>query len=72
MNPKKYINTLFEKRLMRHEIKRIQSLAHQIGIYNINKFFLSFFDGKRYILNDGVKTLAYGHKGLKVLFRQKY
>ena len=57
---------------MRHEIKRIQSLAHQIGIYNINKFFLSFFDGKRYILNDGVKTLAYGHKGLKVLFRQKY
>lgn len=72
MNSKNYINTLFEKRLMRHEIKRIQSLAHQIGIYNINKFFLSFFDGKRYILNDGVKTLSYGHKGLKVLFRQKY
>lgn len=42
MNPKKYINTLFEKRLMRHEIKRIQSLAHQIGIYNINKFFCHF------------------------------
>ena len=38
-------------------MKRIQSKPHQIGIYNINKISLSCVDDKRYILNDGVKTL---------------
>ena len=28
---------------------------------------LSCCDNKRYLFNDGIKTLAYGHKGVKVL-----
>jgi len=32
-----------------------------IGGVEINKACLNVFDDKRYILEDGVKTLAYGH-----------
>ena len=38
-------------------------------MYNINKICMSWFDDKRYILNDGIKTLTYGYKDVKVLFR---
>ena len=31
----------------------------------INKISLSYFDDKRFALNDGVDTLAYFHKDLK-------
>ena len=51
---------------MRHEIKRIQSKSHQIRTYNFNEIYFLCFDDKRYILNDGIKTLAYGHKDLNV------
>ena len=46
-------------------MKRIQSKLHKIGIYGVNKISLSCFDDKRYILNDGIITLAYFHKYLK-------
>ena len=29
------------------------------------KFFFSYFDDKRYILEDGLETLAYGHKNIR-------
>ena len=32
--------------------------------YESNKTSLSAFDGKRYILDDGINTLAYGHKDI--------
>ena len=43
--------------MMRHKTKRIQSKLHRIGIYDICKISLSCFDGKRYILDDGLKQL---------------
>ena len=39
-------------------MKRIQSKLHKIGTYNVCKVSLSCFDDKRYVLNDGVNTLA--------------
>ena len=42
--------------------KRIQSNLHQIGTYDMKKISLSCFDDKRYILDDGISTLAYFHK----------
>ena len=56
---KEYKNILFNKKLIRHKVKRIQSKVHKIGTYDVCKRY------KRYILNDGTTTLAYFHKGLK-------
>ena len=47
------------------KMKRIQSKKHKIGTYEINKMLLSLFDDKRFVLNDGIHTLAYFHKALK-------
>ena len=46
-------------------MKRIQAKKHKIGTYEINKISLSCFDDKRYILDDGVNTLAYIYKDCK-------
>ena len=53
---------LFNKKIIRHKMKRIQAKKHKIGTYEINKIYLSCFDDKRYVLADGVHTLAYFHK----------
>ena len=37
-------------------------LRNKIGTYEIDKISLSCFDDKRYVLDDGVHTLAYFHK----------
>ena len=58
-------DVLFNKKVIRHKMKRIQAKKHKIGTYEINKISLSCFDDKRYILNDGVNNLAYFHKDCK-------
>ena len=39
-------------------MKRIQSKKHKIETYEINKILLSVFDGKIFLLNDGIHTLT--------------
>ena len=46
-------------------MKRIQSKLHKTGTYDVCKIFWSYCDDKRYILNDGMTTLAYFQKNLK-------
>ena len=43
-------------------MKRIQVKKHKIRTYEIDKISLSCFDDKRFVLDDGVHTLAYFHK----------
>ena len=43
-------------------MKRIQAKKHKIGTYEIDKISLSCFDDKRFVLDDGIHTLAYFHK----------
>ena len=43
-------------------MKRIQSKKHKLGTYEIDKISLSYFDNKRYVLDDGIYTLSYFHK----------
>ena len=43
-------------------MKRIQAKKHKIETYEIDKISLSCFDDKRFVLDDGVHTLAYFHK----------
>ena len=53
------------KKVIRHNMKRIQSKLHKIGTYNACKISLSCFDDKRNVLDYGVNTLAYFHKDIK-------
>ena len=39
----------------------IKSRAHTISSYHITKIALTAFDTKRWIQNDNIHTLAYGH-----------
>ena len=66
-----YKNTLFNNEQMYHKIKTIRSENHELGSYEINKVSLSCFDDKRYILNDGQTSYAYGHYNIKQLNQQK-
>ena len=63
-------DTLLNKKVLRHKMRRIQSKKHKLGTYEINKISLSCFDDKRFVLYDGVHTLAYFHKDLKNRFSQ--
>ena len=60
-----YLDVLFNKKMTRHEMKRIQGKLHRIGTYNVSKISLSYFDDKRYILDDGINSLAYSHQDIK-------
>ena len=45
-------------------MRGIKSKRHELVTYESNKWFLSDFDGKRYILSEGINTLLYGHKDI--------
>ena len=57
-----YLDVLFNKKVVRHKMKKIQSKLHEIGTYDLSKVSLSCFEDKRYVLDDGINTLAYFHK----------
>ena len=54
-----YLDVSLGKKVVRQKMKRIQSVLHEIGAYDINKISLSCFDDKRFVLKDGINTLAY-------------
>ena len=62
---KEFVDVLFNKKVVRHNMKIIQSKLHEIGTYDVFKISLSCFHEKRYVLDDGVSTFAYFHKGIK-------
>ena len=55
-------DTLFNKKVLRHTMKIIQSKKHKIGTYEIISLC---FDDKRFVLDDGIHALAYFHRELK-------
>ena len=59
---KKFKDVLFNEKIIRHKMKRIQSKKHKLGTFDIDKISFSCFDDKRYVLDDGIYTLAYFHK----------
>ena len=56
-----YKETLFSKQQMHHKMKTIRRSCYKISSYEINKVSLSCFDDKRHLLNDAIKSYAYGH-----------
>ena len=57
-------DTLFQKKILRHQLRGIKSNNHNLGTYKTNKISLSYVDDKRYILRNGIKTFAYEHKDI--------
>ena len=60
----KFKDTLFNKKTIRHKMKRTQGKKHKIGTYEINKISLSVLMTK-ICLDDEFHTLAYFNKNLK-------
>jgi hypothetical protein len=58
-NDYKYV--LDNKTQQYNTMRTIKSELHNIYSIEVNKISLSCFDDKRYILNDGISSLSYGH-----------
>ena len=56
-----YKEALFGRKQFLHKMKILQSEGHEMYGMCMNKISISPFDTKRWIANDGVNTLAYGH-----------
>ena len=61
MKHKEFVGVLFNRKVGRHNMKRI----HRLGTYDVYKISLSCFDDKRYVLDYGVNTLVYFHKDIR-------
>ena len=53
---------IFNKKVVRYNMKRILSERHKMGTYEKNKISLNCFDDKRFILDDEINNLAYFYK----------
>ena len=58
-------NVISSKGRMRHNMNTIRSTKHSIGTYEMRKVTLSCFDDKKYLLEDGVTSYAYGNKNIQ-------
>ena len=58
----KFKDVLFNEKIIRYKMKRIESKKHKLEKYETDKIYLSCFDDKRYVLDDRTCTLAYFHK----------
>ena len=57
-----FVDVFDNKKIVRHNTKRIQSKRHRLGTYTAFKVSLSCFDDKRYVLDDGESSHSYFHK----------
>ena len=55
---------IINKKVAGQKMKKITSKNHKMYTQENNKISLSSFDDKRYIIEDGITTLAYGHKDI--------
>ena len=58
-------NILFNKKEVRHKMRKIPSKNHKTGTYEGKKISWSYFDDKRFVLDYGIHTLVYFHKDCK-------
>ena len=59
-----FCDTLFNKKVLKCKMRGIKSKNHNLISCESNKTSTSFFNEKRYILNDRINTLPYGHKDI--------
>ena len=59
-----YRQCLFDRRVFTRDMTGLRSHQHHVFSETMRKVALSPLDTKRYILADGITTLAYGHKDI--------
>ena len=57
-------DTLFNKKVLRHKMTGIKNKNHNLITYESNKTSKSCFENKRYIQENRINTLPYGHKDI--------
>jgi hypothetical protein len=62
-----YRSTLFDETSSTIDMQQIRSFKHDIYSIEVTKTCLSPYDDKRYVLNDKISTLAYGHYKIQQL-----
>lgn len=60
-----YKNAVMQNELRMALMKQFRSQKHDIYMVEINKISLNPYDDKRYVLNNGISTLAHGHYKIK-------
>lgn len=60
-----YKQCLFGEEIRVSRMSQIRSYSHELYTIELHKVGLSPYDDKRYLLNDGVSSLAYGHYWIK-------
>ena len=56
-----YLSCIQNSTISKHRVNTIRSVNHVVSSFEINKKSLSCYDDKRYILDDGISSYAYGH-----------
>ena len=56
-----YSNCLVNEKIYLHRMKAIRSMKHNVYTIEQNKKSLVPYDDKRFLLNNGITTLPYGH-----------
>ena len=64
MRHNEFFDVFFNKKVVRHNRKRIQSKHPRLGTYDVYKRYLSCFVDKLYVLDNGDDTFAYFHKDI--------
>ena len=59
-----FLRYTISEKILRHQLRGIKFKNHNLGTYETNKICSSCFNDKRYILRNGIETLAYGHKDI--------
>ena len=62
---KNYVECLKHSEVMKHDVILNRSKLHKMVMYKQNRIGLIPLDTKRYILDDGITTLAYGNYKIK-------
>jgi hypothetical protein len=65
MQHDQFLKVLYEKVPTKARFRQFRSVNHVLQTVEIEKLCLNAFDDKRYVLMDGVRTLAYGHKHIE-------
>jgi hypothetical protein len=60
-----YLHTLNTRKGTRASFANFRSHGHVVKTINFDRVCLSAYDDKRYVLDDGITTLAYGHYSLR-------
>ena len=56
-----YLETLRTKKSTYASFRNFRSRCHKIETVNFEKVCLTAYDDKRFVLEDGISTFAYGH-----------